>query len=47
LPAPATNNERFAWECHRRFVQLYDEVTLGVQKRKGENHGPFIGKYWY
>jgi pyruvate,orthophosphate dikinase len=26
----ATNNERFAWDCYRRFVQMYGDVVLGV-----------------
>lgn len=39
--AAATNNERFAWDCYRRFVQMYGDVVLGVQKREGEDHEPF------
>src|ERR1700677_824514 len=34
----ATGNERFAWDCYRRFVQMYGDVVLGVQKREGEDH---------
>ena len=30
---PAT--PRFAWDCYRRFVQMYGDVVLGVQKRAG------------
>jgi len=37
----ATNNERFAWDCYRRFVQMYGDVVMGVQKRQGEDHEPF------
>ncbi|MCA9428425.1 MAG: pyruvate, phosphate dikinase, partial [Candidatus Omnitrophica bacterium] len=37
----ATNNERFAWDCYRRFMQMYGDVVLGVQKREGEDHEPF------
>ena len=37
----ATGNERFAWDCYRRFVQMYGDVVLGVQKREGEDHEPF------
>jgi pyruvate, orthophosphate dikinase len=37
----ATNNERFAWDCYRRFVQMYGDVVLGVQKAPGEDHEPF------
>jgi pyruvate,orthophosphate dikinase len=39
--ARATNNERFAWDCYRRFIQMYGDVVLGVQKREGEDHEPF------
>ena len=39
--AKATNNERFAWDCYRRFVQMYGDVVLGVQKLEGEDHEPF------
>lgn len=37
----ATGNERFAWDCYRRFIQMYGDVVLGVQKRAGEDHEPF------
>ncbi|MBM3881492.1 MAG: pyruvate, phosphate dikinase [Verrucomicrobia bacterium] len=37
----ATQNERFAWDCYRRFVQMYGDVVMGVQKRAGEDHEPF------
>src|SRR5262247_4159777 len=36
-----TNNARFAWDCYRRFVQMYGDVVLGVQKRPDEDHEPF------
>ena len=36
-----TSNPRFAWDCYRRFVQMYGDVVLGVQKRAGEDHEPF------
>ena len=39
--ARATNNERFAWDCYRRFIQMYGDVVLGVQKRPDEDHEPF------
>ena len=39
--AAATGNERFAWDCYRRFIQMYGDVVLGVQKREGEDHEPF------
>jgi pyruvate,orthophosphate dikinase len=37
----ATNNERFAWDCYRRFIQMYGDVVMGVQKRENEDHDPF------
>ncbi len=39
--AAATKNERFAWDCYRRFIQMYGDVVLGVQKTEGEDHEPF------
>jgi len=39
--AKKTSNPRFAWDCYRRFVQMYGDVVLGVQKRPGEDHEPF------
>jgi pyruvate, orthophosphate dikinase len=39
--AAVTKNERFAWDCYRRFVQMYGDVVLGVQKTEGEDHEPF------
>ncbi|MCE9519991.1 MAG: pyruvate, phosphate dikinase, partial [Verrucomicrobia bacterium] len=37
----ATNNPRFAWDCYRRFIQMYGDVVMGVQKRAGEDEDPF------
>ncbi len=39
--AKATDNERFAWDCYRRFIQMYGDVVLGVQKLPTEDHEPF------
>ncbi len=39
--AKATKNERFAWDCYRRFIQMYGDVVLGVQKAENEDHEPF------
>ena len=39
--AKKTGNPRFAWDCYRRFVQMYGDVVLGVQKRPDEDHDPF------
>src|ERR1700719_3717127 len=39
--AKATKNERLAWDCYRRFVQMYGDVVMNVQKRPSEDHEPF------
>ncbi|MCS7063644.1 MAG: pyruvate, phosphate dikinase [Methylacidiphilales bacterium] len=39
--ATISNNERFAYDCYRRFIQMYGDVVMGVQKRPGEDHEPF------
>ncbi len=36
-----TSNPRFAWDSYRRFLQMYGDVVMGVQKRTGEDHDPF------
>src|ERR1039458_4079111 len=36
-----SNNERFAWDCYRRFVQMYGDVVMGVQKRAAGGSPPF------
>jgi pyruvate,orthophosphate dikinase len=37
----ATGNPRFAYDCYRRFIQMYGDVVLGVQKLPHEDHDPF------
>lgn len=39
--AERSRNERFAYDCYRRFLQMYGDVVMGVQKRPGEDHEPF------
>jgi pyruvate,orthophosphate dikinase len=39
--AAKASNPRFAWDCYRRFIQMYGDVVLGVQKRPHEDHEPF------
>jgi pyruvate,orthophosphate dikinase len=39
--AQKSNNPRFAWDSYRRFLQMYGDVVMGVQKRPGEDHEPF------
>src|ERR1700732_4800087 len=41
IVAKKTNNARFAWDSSRRFLQMYGDVVMGVQKRAGEDHEPF------
>src|SRR5437773_3140247 len=41
IVADKTNNARFAWDSYRRFLQMYGDVVMGVQKRPGEEHEPF------
>jgi pyruvate,orthophosphate dikinase len=41
IVARKTNNPRFAWDSYRRFLQMYGDVVMGVQKRPGEDHEPF------
>jgi len=39
--AEKSGNDRFAWDSYRRFLQMYGDVVMGVQKRPGEDHEPF------
>src|SRR5919197_1437681 len=41
IVARKTNNPRFAWDSYRRFLQMYGDVVMGIQKRPGEDHEPF------
>ena len=41
IVARKTGNARFAWDSYRRFLQMYGDVVMGVQKRPGEDHEPF------
>lgn len=36
-----SKNERFAYDCYRRFVQMYGDVVMKVQAGEGEKHEPF------
>jgi pyruvate,orthophosphate dikinase len=31
--ARQTRNERFAWDCYRRFVTIFGDVVLGIERR--------------
>ncbi len=39
--ARKSGNTKFAWDSYRRFLQMYGDVVMGVQKRPGEDHEPF------
>ncbi len=39
--AESSGNARFAWDCYRRFIQMYGDVVMGVQKLPSEDHDPF------
>ena len=39
--AKFSNNPRFAWDSYRRFIQMYGDVVLGVQKLPNEDEEPF------
>ena len=41
IVANKSGNARFAWDSYRRFLQMYGDVVMGVQKRAGEDHEPF------
>jgi pyruvate,orthophosphate dikinase len=39
--AEKSGNPRFAWDSYRRFLQMYGDVVMGVQKCEGQDHDPF------
>ena len=39
--AKKSGNAKLAWDSYRRFLQMYGDVVMGVQKRAGEDHEPF------
>src|SRR5213594_3585407 len=41
IVAAKSGNPRFAWDSYRRFLQMYGDVVMGVQRRPGEEHEPF------
>ncbi len=36
-----TRNERFAYDCYRRFVQMYGDVVLGLKPESKDDQDPF------
>ena len=41
IVAAKIGQRAFAWDSYRRFLQMYGDVVMGVQKRAGEDHEPF------
>lgn len=39
--ATISGNPCFAWDCYRRFIQMYGDVVMGVQAKDEESHDPF------
>lgn len=39
--ANISGNARFAWDCYRRFIQMYGDVVMGVVAESDESHDPF------
>ena len=39
--AARSKNERFAWDCYRRFVAMYGDVVLGMKPESEEADDPF------
>ena len=39
--AKKTNNEIFAWDSYRRFIQMYGDVVLGMKPESKEDIDPF------
>ncbi|MDP2286465.1 MAG: PEP/pyruvate-binding domain-containing protein, partial [Pseudohongiella sp.] len=39
--ANISGNPRFAWDCYRRFIQMYGDVVMGVQAADEESEDPF------
>ncbi|MFZ2285222.1 MAG: pyruvate, phosphate dikinase, partial [Lutibacter sp.] len=39
--AKKANNERFAWDSYRRFIQMYGDVVLGMKPETKEDIDPF------
>lgn len=39
--AEVSGNPRLAWDCYRRFIQMYGDVVMGVRARTEEEPEPF------
>jgi pyruvate,orthophosphate dikinase len=36
--ATRTGNERFAWDCYRRFITMFGDVVLGIRREAFDEH---------
>ncbi|MDP3768354.1 MAG: PEP/pyruvate-binding domain-containing protein, partial [Dehalococcoidia bacterium] len=36
--AARTGNERFAWDCYRRFIAMFGDVVLGIPRKHFDEH---------
>ncbi|MDR3273856.1 MAG: pyruvate, phosphate dikinase, partial [Puniceicoccales bacterium] len=41
--AKKSGNERFAYVCYRRFIQMYGDVVLGIKAKDEHSRDPFEG----
>jgi pyruvate,orthophosphate dikinase len=39
--AKKSGDERFAWDCYRRFIQMYGDVVLDMKPKTKTDHDPF------
>jgi len=39
--AARVGDARFAWDCYRRFIQMYGDVVMGVHAATDADHQPF------
>src|SRR6187431_2364547 len=39
--AAQSGNPRFAWDCYRRFVQMFGDVVLGMKPQNSQERDPF------
>jgi len=39
--AAQSGNPRFAWDCYRRFVQMFGDVVLGMKPQNAQERDPF------
>ena len=39
--AEKSDNERFAWDSYRRFIQMFGDVVLGIEPKEGDHEDPY------